>query len=415
MNVEQLELELRKAKAKLALAKTKVDDIKQRGVDLYAEVKSSMTSLDFNKDLLESKEQAFNELEVKSEASVKDVQDLESKIIELEGSIQAKKDLLVNTITDKNKNERSGSKMTNTKEAKLVAQFYENTLSKGAALPIDVRSEYTDGITTDGNKLIVNEGKFVRYLPDEVIDLSSYFTGEKVDSATGQIILNPYMDLRLKEVGQLQKTPELEVDKFLELTYTIKEFAGMLPVSKLMQKVASASVDALEYYYKQLAIAITNTKNDKYVEQFKTFTPRTITGVADLRNLINTGVKVKLKKRLFVTRSLYAELDGETYADGRLLSGTDLAKASLESIKGVEIIVVDDEDFGETGDKVGFFGASTALHLVDIGSATTSWDDKLYRGKIAAADTAFDLIKVLPNEGYWLTFAEDVTPEDPEI
>src|SRR5699024_7589758 len=130
--------------------------------------------------------------------------------------------------------------------------------------------------------------------------------------------------------------------------------------------------------------------------------------------LINTGVKVKLKKRLFVTRSLYAELDGETYADGRLLSGTDLAKASLESIKGVEIIVVDDEDFGERGDKVGFFGASTALHLVDIGSATTSWDDKLYRGKIAAADTAFDLIKVLPSEGYWLTFAEDVTPEDPE-
>src|SRR5690606_23133374 len=201
-----------------------------------------------------------------------------------------------------------------------------------------------------------------------------------------------------------EANPELQKPQVTEKEYSIDTYRGYIPVSQ--EVIDDADYDIVGLIGEEINDQKRNTINYAIAEILKGATAKTVTGLDELITLLNTGFKTAYDVKLFLSQSLFNELDLMKDKRGRYLLQDDITVASGKRLKGKEIVVLDDEMIGESpGDLVGFIGDARAfVRFFDRKQLSVKWVDHSVYGEMLAGFLRFDVIEADSEAGYYITF-----------
>ena len=270
----------------------------------------------------------------------------------------------------------------------------------------------------DGGVLVPEEILAPEKEKRDVVDLSKYVRIRKVNRGSGKVPLLKKSGSRLYTVDELEKNPELAKPSVVDVDYSIDTYRGYVPISQ--EVIDDADYDIVGLIAEDMADQELNTKNAAIASILKTApAPSYTNGVADtvvgvdgLKTVLNTKLKRVYNTKLYVSSSLYNELDLLKDKNGRYLLQDSITAASGKSFAGREVIVLDDDVIGETaGDLVAFVGdAYEFVTLFDRKQMTAKWVDMNIYGELLGIFVRFDVVKFDEAAGYY--FKWEPEPED---
>lgn len=338
---------------------------------------------------------------------------LEEEIAELEGEL----DELKAKEPDNTERKKGVEKMEKRELRDLIGSFVR---TKGRMLREEppAESELVGFKIVDGGVLIPEEILAPEKEKRDVVDLSKYVRVRKVNRGSGKVPLLKKSGSRLYTVEELEKNPELAKPSIEEVDYSIETYRGYVPISQ--EVIDDADYDIVGLIAEDMADQELNTKNAAIASILKTApAPSYTNGVADtvvgvdgLKTVLNTKLKRVYNTKLYVSSSLYNELDLLKDKNGRYLLQDSITAASGKSFAGREVIVLDDDVIGETaGDLVAFVGdAYEFVTLFDRKQMSAKWVDMNIYGELLGIFVRFDAVKFDEAAGYY--FEWEPEPED---
>lgn len=260
--------------------------------------------------------------------------------------------------------------------------------------------------TTDGEVLIPKELLQAYKKPVDQVDLKQYVRTVKVNSKTGSLPVIKRAEGVMNTVTELAANPELAKPTFTEVKYNVNTYRGYVPVSQ--EIIDDADYDVTGLIAEAINDQTLNTTNKAIATVVKTLTPKSVTGVDGLKDLINKEIKKVYNVKLFVSASLYAALDKLKDKNGRYLLQDSITAASGKMLLGKEVVVLDDVVIGTSAnDMVGFVGdLAAAVTYFDRVQTTVRWTDNEIYGQLLAGVTRFDVQKVDTDAGFYITYTD---------
>ena len=340
---------------------------------------------------------------------------LEDEIAELEGELEEIK----SKEPDNTERKKGVEKMEKRELRDLIGSFVR---TKGRMLREDppTAPELVGFKIVDGGVLVPEEILAPEKEKRDVVDLTKYVRVRKVNSGSGKVPLLKKSGSRLYTVDELEKNPALAKPSIEEVDYSIKTYRGYVPISQ--EVIDDADYDIVGLIAEDMADQELNTKNAAIASILKTApAPSYTNGVADtvvgvdgLKTVLNTKLKRVYNTKLYVSSSLYNELDLLKDKNGRYLLQDSITAASGKSFAGREVIVLDDDVIGEAaGDLVAFVGdAYEFVTLFDRKQMSAKWVDMNIYGELLGIFVRFDAVKFDEAAGYY--FKWEPEPEEPE-
>jgi HK97 family phage major capsid protein len=322
---------------------------------------------------------------------------LEEEIEELEGELERSNQKMP-------KNNNKGEKRTMDKEKMQEIRSAINTYvrSKGT----EVRA--VEGFKlVDGGALVPEELLTPEKAPEDVVDLLQYVKNVSVKRSSGKYPVIKKSGSKMNTVAELEANPELQKPQINEVDYSIKTYRGYIPVSQ--EVIDDADYDIVELIDDEIRDQELNTRNFAIASVLKTATAKAVTGLDELITLLNTGFKSAYQVKLYISQSLFNELDLLKDNNGRYLLQDDITVPSGKRLKGKEIVVLDDTMIGEiAGDLVGFVGDAKAFcKFFNRKQVSVKWVDHNVYGQMLAGFVRFDVKAGDTEAGYYITY----TPE----
>lgn len=260
--------------------------------------------------------------------------------------------------------------------------------------------------TTDGEVLIPEEILQAYKKPIDQVDLKQYVRTVKVNSKNGSLPVIKRAEGTMNTVGELAANPELAKPTFTEVKYDVKTYRGYVPVSQ--EIIDDADYDVTGLIAEAINDQTLNTTNKAIATVVKTLTPKAVTGVDGLKDLINKEIKKAYNVKLFVSASLYAALDKLKDKNGRYLLQDSITAASGKMLLGKEVVVLDDDVIAAApGEMKGFVGdLAAAVTYFDRVQTTVRWTDNEIYGQLLAGVTRFDVQKVDTDAGFYITYTD---------
>lgn len=236
------------------------------------------------------------------------------------------------------------------------------------------------------------------------VDLTKYVRTVPVNHGSGKYPIIHKSGGKMLSVTELKENPELAKPTFTEVDYDIETYRGYIPVSQ--EAIDDADYDITGLITEEIQSQDLNTKNEKIAAIFKSATPKEVVGLDGMITLFNTELKQAYDNKLYVSSSLYNELDLLKDKTGHYLLQDDITVASGKRLKGKEIVVLDDGVIGNAeGDLVGFVGdAKEFCTLFDRKKASVKWVQNEVYGQVLAGFVRFDVKRVDENAGYYITY-----------
>ncbi len=348
-------------------------------------------SIKGNQEEIDSTEQEKATLE-------QEIQDLES---ELERS---------NNKKPANRSKQEGSeKMDKDQLMELRSAVNAYIRSKGA----DIRA--VDGFKlVDGGALVPEELLTPEKAVEDIVDLLQYVKNVPAKRSSGKYPVIKKSGTKMNTVAELEKNPELAKPTITEVTYSIETYRGYIPVSQ--EVIDDADYDIVGLIDEEISDQELNTRNAAIATVFKTATSKTATTLDDMITLLNTGFKMAYQVKLYISQSLFNELDLMKDKNGRYLLQDDITVVSGKRLKGKEIVVLDDDMIGNAaGDLVGFIGDAKAFcKFFNRKQVSVKWIDNNVYGQLLAVFVRFDVKAGDTKAGYYLTFTPAVDEESGE-
>ena len=346
---------------------------------------------------------------------------LEEEIAELEGEL----DELKAKEPDNTERKKGVEKMEKRELRDLIGSFVR---TKGRMLREDppAEPELVGFKIVDGGVLVPEEILAPEKEKRDVVDLTKYVRVRKVNSGSGKVPLLKKSGSRLHTVEELEKNPELAKPSIEEVDYSIETYRGYVPISQ--EVIDDADYDIVGLIAEDMADQELNTKNAAIASILKTAPapeyeegsdgkpdpdkPLPVVGIDGLKTVLNTKLKRVYNTKLYVSSSLYNELDLLKDKNGRYLLQDSITAASGKSFAGREVIVLDDDVIGETaGDLVAFVGdAYEFVTLFDRKQMSAKWVDMNIYGELLGIFVRFDAVKFDEAAGYY--FEWEPEPED---
>ena len=204
--------------------------------------------------------------------------------------------------------------------------------------------------TTDGEVLIPEELLQAYKQPVDQVDLKQYVKTVKVNSKSGKMPVIKRSEGVMNTVAELAENPELAKPTFEEVAYDIDTYRGYIPVSQ--EIIDDADYDVTGLIAEAINDQTLNTTNKAIATVIKGLTPKSVTGVDGLKDLINKDIKKVYNVKLYISASLYAALDKLKDKNGRYLLQDSITAASGKVLLGKEVVVLDD-DVIVTGKQIG--------------------------------------------------------------
>ena len=344
---------------------------------------------------------------------------LEDEIAELEGELEQ----LNSKKPDNNKREKGVGEMKD-KEFREKLGLYVR--SKGKVLredPVEPEEPEMVGFkVVDGGVLIPEEILAPQREKEDAVDLTKYVHIIKTNRGSGKVPLIKKSGSKMNTVAELEKNPELAKPTITDVSFDIDTYRGYIPVSQ--EAIEDADYDITGLIAEEIADQELNTKNDAIVTILKSAPapeydanedPLPVVGIDGLKTVLNTKLKRVYNTKLYVSSSLYNELDITKDNNGRYLLQDSISSASGKTFAGREVIVLDDDVIGEqAGDKVAFVGdAYEYVKLFDRKRASVKWVDNNIYGELLAGFVRFDTVAFDENAGFYFEYeaAADETPE----
>lgn len=377
--------------------------------------RSSLTSIEGELNALISKR---SELEVAIDAAKtdEDLAAVEQDIDTNEENITTKEDEKSNLEGEIEGLEEALEASNRKKPTKIKKRNKNTDVETRDAIDEFVRSKglTRDGYTSvDGGALIPEELLPPRKALEDVVDLTKYVNRVPVTRPSGSYPVIQKSGSKMVSVAELEKNPELGKPVITDVDYKVATYRGYIPVSQ--EVIDDADYDITGMIAEEIKDQDLNTKNAAISTIFKSAIAKDVVGLDGIITLLNTEIKQVYKVKVFVSSSLFNELDLLKDANGRYLLQDDITVASGKRIKGREIVILDDDMIGETaGDLVGFVGdAKEFCTLFDRKQASVKWTNNDIYGELLAGYVRFDTKKVDNEAGFYITYTsgEEEVPE----
>jgi len=354
---------------------------------------------------LQAVEESINGLEAEKAKLKEKKSNLESEIAELEGELEELKSK--EPPVSGGAKQRSGDQVKDREREELRAAIAAFVRSKGKV----IRSGEGEGDSgfkvVDGGALVPEDLLPAEETPEDVVDLKKYVRVVPVNRGSGTYPIISKSGSRMNTVEELEENPELQKPKVTDTSYKIETYRGYIPVSQ--EVIDDADYDIVGLIGEEINDQKRNTTNYAIAQILKGATAKTVNGLDGLITLLNTGFKTAYDVKLFVSQSLFNELDLMKDKRGRYLLQDDITVASGKRLKGKEIVILDDEMIGESpGDLVGFIGDARAfVRFFDRKQLSVKWVDHSVYGEMLAGFLRFDVIEADSEAGYYITFVPD--------
>ena len=388
------------------------ESFKVRSQELEAAIEEAQTDEEITAVTEEVEKLEAEQAELKEKKSK-----LEDEIAELEGELEEIK----SKEPDNTERKKGVEKMEKRELRDLIGSFVR---TKGRMLREEpsVEPELVGFKIVDGGVLIPEEILAPEKEKRDVVDLTKYVRVRKVNSGSGKVPLLKKSGSRLYTVEELEKNPELAKPRVEDVDYSIDTYRGYVPISQ--EVIDDADYDIVGLIAEDMADQELNTKNAaiaailksapavSYTGEDENKTADTVVGVDGLKTVLNTKLKRVYNTKLYVSSSLYNELDLLKDKNGRYLLQDSITAASGKSFAGREVIVLDDDVIGEAaGDLVAFVGdAYEFVTLFDRKQMSAKWVDMNIYGELLGIFVRFDAVKFDEAAGYYFEWEPD--PED---
>lgn len=266
-----------------------------------------------------------------------------------------------------------------------------------------------DGFTSvEGGALIPEELLTPEVTPEDVIDLRKYVKVVPVNSGAGKYPVITKTGNKMVTVQELKANPKLANPSILEVDFTVNTRRGYIPLSQ--EVIDDAAYDVTGLIRDEIEGQTLNTSNADIAAIFKTAPAKAVTGLDGLKDLINTAIKKVYNVKLFVSASLYNELDKLKDKNGRYLLQDSITSASGKQLLGKEVVVLDDDIIGKSvGDLVGFVGDAPAfIKFFDRKKVSVQWVDNQIYGQLLAGVIRYDVKAADKNAGFYITYTASV-------
>lgn len=394
---------INRCKEKLEEYLTKRSELTEQAEQLERAV-DEVTTDDEMKDVEESADELTKQLD-----------DINAQIKALEDEKQQLEDELAAIEEDEQPKEETseterGAQKTMSKREKIKNNEEEMTYQERAKKAINGyvhRQEraVTGFKTTDGEVLIPEELLQAYKKPVDQVDLKQYVRTVKVNSKTGSLPVIKRAEGTMNTVAELAANPELAKPTFTEVKYNVNTYRGYVPVSQ--EIIDDADYDVTGLVAEAINDQTLNTTNKAIATVVKTLTPKEVTGVDGLKDLINKEIKKVYNVKLFVSASLYAALDKLKDKNGRYLLQDSITAASGKMLLGKEVVVLDDDVIAASGEMKGFVGdLAAAVTYFDRVQTTVRWTDNEIYGQLLSGVTRFDVQKVDTDTGFYITYTD---------
>lgn len=323
---------------------------------------------------------------------------LENEISELEGELEQ---LNSNVPTNNERSKGGKENMDKEKMKELRSAINAYIRSKGR----EVRD--MEGFKlVDGGALVPEELLAPEKVPEDVVDLLRYVKNVPVKRSSGKYPVIKKSGSKMNTVAELEKNPELQKPTISDVPFSIETYRGYIPVSQ--EVIDDADYDIVGLIDEEIRDQELNTRNAAIAKVFKTAAAKTLTSLDDIITLLNTGFKTAYQVKLYVSQSLFNELDLMKDKNGRYLLQDDIKVASGKRLRGKEIVVLDDDMIGEqAGDKVAFIGDAKAFcKFFNRKQVSVKWVDHTVYGQMLAGFVRFDAKAGDTEAGYYVTYTE---------
>lgn len=390
--------------AKLNMKRSALKDVEEKLSGLLAkrnEFEGAIEGAESEEDLA-----AIEEDIKKNDDDIEEVEEEKSNLVEEIEGLETELEE-TNKKEPKDRSKEQGGKRNMDKEQLKEVRSAINTYvrSKGA----EVRA--VEGFKlVDGGALVPEELLSPEKAVEDTVDLLKYVKRVPVKSASGKYPVIKKSGSKMNTVEELEQNPELAKPTLSNVLWEIDTYRGYIPVSQ--EVIDDADYDIVGLIDEEIRDQELNTRNHAIATVLKTAPAESAANLDELITLLNTGFKSAYQVKLYLSQSLFNELDLMKDGNGRYLLQDDITVASGKRFKGKEIVVLDDDVIGDAaGDKVGFVGDAKAFcKFFDRKQVSVKWVDHNIYGQMLAGFVRFDVEAADTDSGYYVTFEGTETP-----
>lgn len=385
---------LNRKRSALDLKVKDLEEANERSVKLLRAIDDAITDED-----MEEVEKSVDEIQEEIRIKEEEKTNLEKEIEALEKALEES-----NEKAPKQTDGLEGSQRKMTNEDKEFREGIKNYVrSKG---------QERAGFTTVEGGALIPDGKITTPVEakETVVDLRSLVNTVPVTTPAGSYPVLAANKSVMVSVAELALNPELAKPTFTDVDYKVTTYRGYIPISQEVIDDATYNVEGL--ITKHIERQALNTANKEIAAEMKSFTPKPISGLDDLKTIMNVDIDPAYNSKLVLSQSLFNIIDQLKDGNGQYLLQQDITVNSGYKLLGREVVVLADTIIGEVaGDAVGFVGdLDSGITFFDRKQTTVKWTDNDVYGQLLAGFVRFDVKKADAAAGFYVTYTDGVVP-----
>lgn len=417
MTIEELQEMIGSKQGELLELNKSVNTYKSQKDGLLAEIDKKIGSASITEDELvelqgnvEDVVNKYTESKTKAEVLQSELSSLECQLKSIE-VVEETEDLS----KQNNKIKGSESKMDKIKKEASVLKGYikEQASNFTGRVTEDIKKSF---ITAEDNRVIIPDNTTYLQEHEEIVDLRQFVNVIPVSSPSGTTWTSSRTRIGLQPKNESGEFPVLQGLLNEEKTYNTNALGGVFTISHEMIK--DAAFDVERFYGVELQAEKLVTYNSSILNSLQQLLEEVVTTGDELKLALQSKIPVKYgKKVLLVTATGYDQLSLLKYKDGTYKYDPNVNNESNFLLHGVEVVKVDDEVLGVTGEAIGFLVTKSAVDLFTYEDFGLTFLEKITLGLKCATYVRYGTAVNKVDAGVKLTFnfgATEVTPEDPE-
>lgn len=262
--------------------------------------------------------------------------------------------------------------------------------------------------TTNGSVLVpVEVSNSVLELKDGQVDLSKYVTKEAVGTGQGKFPVAKRAQAILATKAELAEIAEIDEPLFLEVDYKCETRIGQIAFSN--ELIEDAEIDVVAYAKRSMERMVTNTNNANIMTVLKGFTAVNATNADELKRVVNVDLDPELDLKIVMNQDAYQLIDTLKDADGRYLLQDSIASASGKMLFGKEVILVSNKVAPTAKDTAGFIwigDLKEAVFMAQRNEISAEWEKFDRYSKGLAVGIRSDYKKIDAEAGKLVNFTQ---------
>ncbi|MDK9869950.1 phage major capsid protein [Staphylococcus equorum] len=302
-------------------------------------------------------------------------------------------------------------------EINTAVDTKKEEMTRGLAHYIKSQGEIREGVKTDDVGVTIPEA--ISYIPEHEIktvqDLSTLVQKTSVKNAAGKHPIVLRSTAKFNTVEELKENPELAAPEFEEIDWKINTYRGAIPVSE--EAIMDSADNLLQLISNNIQEQKINTLNEKIGTVLISFAPKTVTGVNDLKALINVDLDPAYERQIICSQSFYQQLDTLVDGNGRYLLQDSIINTAGNKVLGMNVTVVRDDLLGAQGEANAFIGdVKRGVFFADRSDVSLSWNQHNIYGRYLMGAFRFDVQQADANAGFFVKadFSKEETPSEAE-